>query len=223
MNWGRVSINTQETAWTQPLLSENGILGGSSFAVSASSEYSSSFQACKLFDGNTATGWAPSENGVSSNPYIIFYNPTPLKVTLLTCTYTSVGPSQRVQGLYVVGSNDNNEWSSKLASWSGDGSGTYSVNVNSTEFYKYHKIIITDANLGNRPGLNEITISATQLTYVLNSITFPYSHYSSDSYAPYIFLYGGGGECYVSSRTSTGMNLYNTSSATSCLYGTIGY
>lgn len=73
--------------WTQPVLSANGTMGGSSFAVSASSEYDTARPAYGAFDGVTGNDSANCWHSGSGFPsWIQFYNPKPLKVTKLTVT-----------------------------------------------------------------------------------------------------------------------------------------
>lgn len=227
MNWGQVATSSSEKTWTQPALSANGTWDGNDFAVKASHEASKG-QAWHAVDGSESTGW--SSYGGSLPVYYYFYYPTKLKwssIEIMNHNSNSVGS---IASLQIHGSDDDTNYES-LTSYQNSlykNKELWTVPVNSSKFYKYYRITITagkakGSGYSSMPGVQEFNINATYQTTVANSITFPYTHHSTDSYSPWIFLYGGDGECYVSSRLNTGLILHNTSSATSCLYGTIGY
>ena len=132
-----------ERSWIQPVLSANGTLGGSSFAVSSSSFLTDSVTGCgdiySAFDSSTDTYWR-SNTGIQ---YFIMYFPVPVKVSAIhirsqmqstrTDEYGSIATGK------VYGSNDNSTWVS-LYTINNSIRGAYSLNVNSSTFYNYYKV-----------------------------------------------------------------------------------
>ena len=157
------SFYGQEEAWTQPVLNSNGIMGGDSFAVSASSEYDSNFVAYHAFDGNTSTEWATLGN--STPCYISFYSPTPIKVSQLTMTNRNT--AETFTGGTVYGSNDGVNWTS-LTTYSNSvttGGAVWTISLSSnTNFYNYYKIEAASL-YGTNCGFANIGITATQMKY----------------------------------------------------------
>lgn len=150
----------QENDFTQPILGENGILGGDFFAVEASSEYSSR-KAYMSFDGKEDTKWGV--NNVSERTgWLIFYNPSPLKVKTINYTSSTDYPTEDGGNITIYGSNNNDVWEELYV---GDYQGATGVTkdwyVNSQDYYKYHKIEITDG-IHNYMGLGNLMISAKQ-------------------------------------------------------------
>ena len=151
--------------WTQPILSANGTLGGSSFAVSASSEFNSSWQAYMAFDGNyTSSGWVT--RGVQNPSWITFYNPVALNVTSLTFTNRHGGSnaSEVFTAGAIYGSNNNSDWT-EIKTYTNSVTaclGTWTVNLsNNSNYYKYYKITGTSFT-GTNNGFDNIAITATQ-------------------------------------------------------------
>lgn len=151
------------TRFIQPILSANGTLGGDSFAVACSSNFSGR-DAYKSFDGNSASKWGL---GNTSSGWLTFYNPKALKVKYITYTPSTDYPGEDGGNLTIYGSNDNSTWTSL---WTG----TYTANtqstfnVNSQAFYKYYKIEITNPT-SNYAGLGNLHISADEF---IASITY---------------------------------------------------
>ena len=148
--------------FVQPVLSANGTMGGKYFAVSASSEYSSSFQAYTAFDSSTTSEWATK--GTYNPSWITFYNPKPLKVTLLTmCNRTS---AEVFTGGNIYGSNDNSTWELLTAYTNSTtaASATWNIDLSSnTNYYNYYKIEGTSFT-GTNQGFTNIAITATYQT-----------------------------------------------------------
>lgn len=148
-----------ETTFVQPTLSANGTLGGSSFAVAASSEYSGR-EAYKGVDGNPSTRFGA--NNILPSHYI-WYNPNALKVTNIAIT-NPADAGNYISGYTLYGSNDNlvytiiasgtNTVSTANTLWN------LSANSNNT-FYKYHKLYWT----GNDTyvGFAQATLGATYI------------------------------------------------------------
>ena len=159
-----------ELPWTQPVLSANGTLGGDSFAVQASAEYSSSYAAWKAFDGiKTGTNvWRPNGTGSTGIPVtLIMYNPDPIKISNLTFTNYANYANNAPDAGTIYGSNDNSSYTS-ITSFTNDvqaKSAEWNVSMSSnTNFYKYYKIEFTQwqgASTGGR-NIAEIEITATE-------------------------------------------------------------
>lgn len=174
----------QPQNWVQPTLSSNGTLGGSSFAVSASNEYSSSYRAYKAFDGSSSTNWLASSYSNSDLPQsLIFYNETPINVQSIKITNRGTYATYATAG-NVYGCNDNSSWeligtftnttaTTTLANWNIDLS-------SNAEYYKYHKIEFTQATwstqASNGFGVNEVDITAYTRT-IVNSTEADYDFY----------------------------------------------
>ena len=87
--------------WTQPTLTSNGTVGGSSFACTgyATQQQGEFYYA---FDNNGATRWV----GYHVGCYITIYNPKKIKVSSINI----VTSDQHINGLSLFGSNDNSNW-----------------------------------------------------------------------------------------------------------------
>ena len=155
---GTYSTSTVDTPWSQPVLSANGTMGGSSFAVSADYE-AGGYLTWKAFDGNNSTGWS---NGISTG-YIIMYNPTAIKVSKFTIRNRSDLNRAFQTGNILAGNSQNNLTTiSNFSNSNSTAGSTWDINVNASSAYKYWKIDIT-ASIGGST-CAEITISATTTT-----------------------------------------------------------
>lgn len=145
-----------EETFVQPTLSANGTMGGSSFAVSASSAYSSEYAAWKAVDGSNSTFW---QTAATTSGSFTFYNPTPLKVTsLYLSAYQTTG--RQLKAGNIQGSNDNSTWTT-ITSWSGNTSLNLTVNMSSnTNFYNYYKINVTAVQANYAVSLRNLQITA---------------------------------------------------------------
>lgn len=149
--------------FAQPILTANGTLGGSSFAVSASNYYSADYAAYKAFNGSMNDGYSSSVNPSNQTIYLTFYNPVAIKVSALTFTNVPSGlTSSSPKAFSVQGSNDNSAWATI-------GSFTNENNTNGArwrvslhgDYYKYHRIVITSANTTQAyVNIGEIAITA---------------------------------------------------------------
>ena len=145
--------------WEQPVLTSDGVLGGSSFAVSAGT-FASGYDAYKAFDKNTTTAWC--SNVTNTKDFIVFYNPKPLIVKNINC----VNYNWITGGWEVYGSNDNVDY--KLLA-----SGTNTINTSGSswnmdlssneETFKYYKINCLTTLANQRVGMGELKITAQQL------------------------------------------------------------
>lgn len=158
------------TSWTQPTLSANGTLGGSSFAVEAESNYSD-YPAYHALD---STGWVGQR---STLPYFIFYNPKPLKVSNLTFSKGSyLFISCWILNFELYGSNDGSTWTF-ITQCNNPNPNTSPVshNISVSTGYKYYKIVpLTRKN--DYPAIANLVITA-QEENVTESTSSDYDFY----------------------------------------------
>jgi hypothetical protein len=150
------SYSGRETAFIRPNLSSNGTLGGSSFAVRGTL-ICNGCDYYAAFDGSSssAVGFTASAHD------IIFYNPTPIKVTALVCTLFSEALTTAGS---IYGSNDGSTWTF-IKSYT-NSSTTLSIDMSSnTNYYKYYKNSVTASNTNgyNYGVIYEIVITATYI------------------------------------------------------------
>ena len=122
---------TKDVTWVQPVLSSNGTMGGSSFAVQATA-HSGTNDAWKAFDNNNSTMY---EVGNGQSPHLYMYNPKPLKVTAISVSSSSY-PLRQFE---VRASNDFSNW---VVLTSGTASGnSYTISLsNNNNYYKYYDL-----------------------------------------------------------------------------------
>ena len=144
----------------QPILTQNGTIGADSFAVAASTEATNRY-AYKSFDGQSNTKWGV--NNISSKTgWLTFYNPNPLKVKSITYNASSDFPTEDGGDIKILGSNDNSSWESLYdGNFTGAANAIIEFEINSSKYYKYHKIEITNGK-STWLGLGNITINALE-------------------------------------------------------------
>ena len=103
----------QNVAWTQPKLTANGTMGGTSFACNQSASYSSTTIAFRCFNGDTTTSgetnrWQINNLNTSTEYYIYWYNPVALNISNLKVWNEEA--NLVVKGYTLYGSNDNSSW-----------------------------------------------------------------------------------------------------------------
>lgn len=132
---------TPESTWTQPTLSSNGTLGGSTFAVYCSTPLYSDWYVYKAFDNNNSTAWATTISSDIFPVELIIYNPIPLKVTSFSWqTYDS---NRYPTEWEWYGSNDNTTYT--LLDSGTNSSNDFILNFNPNNYYKYYKFKILAA------------------------------------------------------------------------------
>ena len=129
------------TPWTQPTLSDNGVVGHNSFAVKAN-EYISNSSAdsgpiWKAFDANTATYW---RSGTTSG-WVEIYNPQPLKISSIVWGYFY----NYIRTGTVLGSFDRSSWDT-LCVFDNNTAAAVTMNVTSNALYKWIRIVINNVN-----------------------------------------------------------------------------
>ncbi len=169
-NSGTAKTQLIEEQWVQPVLSANGTLGGSSFAVASSSDYSTSYLPYMAFRSDFDTSYWHSASQTDNNWYLIFYNPTAIKVSKLDLTIYST--SHIPTGGKLQGSNNGTSWTDVCSftnTTATNQSDKFVIDARSnTTFYKYYKILFTGSS-STYVNIGEVVIWAT---YLVNS--FPY-------------------------------------------------
>lgn len=140
--------------YPRPVLTQNGTLGGNSFAVYASSQYNTSEDYAPYVSFKNLRGAysAISEDGVTiseSNPWeYIMYFPKAICITEINMLNRSSYPHAPQKG-YIEGSNDNISYTTlcSFTNSNNDVSGTWNISIpNSNQgFYTYYKFKFTSA------------------------------------------------------------------------------
>lgn len=150
-----------EGSWTRPNLTANGVMGGSSYAASASSTWSSNY-AYRAFDGITTAGncWESS----ASPSTLTFYSPVPIKATSFTFRnyYANTSSTNTPNTVVISGSNDNSTWT-QLKSYTNTNftaNATWTVNITNNNYYKYYRFSVSAG--GAYMFIVELDITATQ-------------------------------------------------------------
>jgi len=155
------SYGAVEMAFVQPALGANGTLGGSSFAVYASAEYTDNY-AYKAADNNASTEYI---GGVAADYYYTWYNPAALKVSSISMT-NRAGAGNAFTGYTLYSSNDNSSWTTLVTGTNSTTGGyavwTISVPSEYREFYKYYKLYISSVSSGYS-GCTQATLNATYM------------------------------------------------------------
>ncbi|MBR2526849.1 hypothetical protein IKE67_10350 [bacterium] len=160
-----------EEQWVQPVLGANGTLGGSTFAVAASSEYSTSYQACNAFKTDFDDSVWLSAAQTNKQWYLTFYNPTAIKVSKIDLTIhsTSYIPS----GGKLQGSNNGTSWTDVCSftnTTATNQADKFVIDARSNAtFYKYYRILFTGSNNASYVSIGEVVIWAT---YLVNSLPY---------------------------------------------------
>lgn len=176
-----------EKAWTQTILTENGVVGGTNCACTSSEvAYINGsprgyYEVFRAFNGLTTkntvylSGYWKTGNAcslMSETGYITYYTPTPIKVSKVTFdrpdflvysgprdtgAYLGVG-GRPVNKASVYGSNDNTNWT--LLKTADTPSGVID-GIQSPDFYKYIKIQSVETKEHKEPIFVNVKIQAT--------------------------------------------------------------
>lgn len=172
-------VVSNEEVFVQPTLDSDGIMGGSSFACSASSALPPSSAgdlpygpAYYAFDGNNNTAWHGDQAVFPAS--ITFYSPYPLKATSITITnWSYTGGNTGMTAGLVEGSNDNSTWSTVGSFGNTDTSPSSSWDIllpSNTQFYKYYRITCLDSDY-NYAVIGSIRINGTYINTSLPAYT----------------------------------------------------
>lgn len=180
-----VQVDGEE--WVSPNnLSSNGTLGGDTFAVYASNNWDANlFPAWKMFDGDGSTCWY----NTSTPTDLIFYNPEPVRLTMMRFVNREDAPNYTFTSGTVYGSNDNVTYTT-IGTFVNNATGAgedYNIleegGLTSPDFYKYYKVSLTGATqngtgmssvymlgykMGNKTVYNPLRYTTTVPTYSSN-------------------------------------------------------
>ena len=151
------------STFTQPVLTSNGTLGGSTCAALTGPSTSSSVvnNAYKIFDGDTSTNpfsWNWYVDG--SSWYWEFYCPNAIKISSFTEVWTNTGSYYIPTYTDVYGSSNGINWTLITSYTRTDFNNiNQTVTVNSPTFYKYHKV---ECRGNGYTMLKEVTLTATK-------------------------------------------------------------
>ena len=215
IQYGQISLSTTTQAFSQPTLTANGTLGGSKFAVSASSQTSSGYAAWYAMDSSTSTYWC---NDHSKSSWFIFYNPTALRITKVVATQVS---GYTFASVSVQGSNNNSAYTNITSTLTNNSTTKDTITLTNTNYYKYYKFSFTSSSY---PAVCNFAISAYYQTSALNSIIFPQSFSNTKYGCSFGYVGANTGGAYISSKTTTGISLagVDSSSSSACYIG-VGY
>lgn len=169
---------SEETEWTQPILSSNGTLGGSDYACLASTEQ---YPAYYAFNGNSSDYWGPSSPSVPQ--FVIFYSPNPIK---LTSVYFNFKEDAEVYSAGKIEASNDNSTYTQVGSFSGNSSVGLTVYLDTQgKAYKYYKYTFT-AHHGSFWGkanitqvgkeVLELSVETTKPGLWLSNLTSPVSN-----------------------------------------------
>lgn len=138
--------------FVRPNLTSNGTMGKNAFAVDMASSQTYRSMAYNAVSSNTSFSVQINANDC----WYDFYNPDALKISELVCKFKngSVYPTE----MSLQGSNDGGNWEN-VANWSGTGSANITFSVNSTKYYKYHRLTFVIS--GSYTKLLDLGITAT--------------------------------------------------------------
>lgn len=151
-----------EQTFSQPTLSANGTLGGSSFAVYSNSVNAASVDTYKAVDGDNSTRWQQLDG--ATGVYFVFYNPNALKVSNLNIRNLD-GWNYAITGYTIYGSNDNSNWTTITSGTNSviTASANWDISIPEANkgFYKYYKIYASSVSVVAE--IATLTISATYI------------------------------------------------------------
>ena len=158
---------TTEREFVQPILTKNGEISGSSFAVEADGEYDSSRPAYKAFDGQTILNNASTDqwhSGYGQPHWIKFYNPVPLAVSKITI-YNGAANVLPLDWEFQY--SDNNEDWETLASGTNTeltANGEWSFDVTNSGQHKYYRFYTSSGSGTDTSylGITEIKITGKE-------------------------------------------------------------
>ena len=123
--------------FSQPVLSANGTIGGSSFAVTAVNTDSRT-QPYYAFDSNKSDTFTAGWLSKASNNYLEWYNPNPINITKLVIQYQTSSASSvgYISSWKIAASNDNINYTNILSGTTSN-YGVATITISHTGYYKY--------------------------------------------------------------------------------------
>ena len=169
--------------WTQPILTENGVVGEDSFAVACEKQYNANVPAWKAFNGTIVADtnndrWQINSVTLGTYYWIGWYNPTELKINTLQ-VYNGQN-SYHCGAWYIAASNDNSTWIT-LKSGTNKNTGANTawnpINLNMTKGYKYFRLYV-QPTATNSMQIGEIQITAQEVIGVVEGTPDDYDYKS---------------------------------------------
>lgn len=162
--------------WEQPILSSNGNMYDSNFAVEATDELGG-WPAYAPFSNGAIEGWASSRtNPSTSNPiYYEIWSKNPIKIQTIVMKNRSSYATEMLGDFVLQGTNEwyNSDSWVDLATFQNRNtteSANVTFDVNATEFYTSYRFVITsaaDGSTSKRVSIGQLTITA-QANLLLN-------------------------------------------------------
>lgn len=173
--------------WTQPVLTANGTMGGSSFACTQSDYYTENDgrkqEAWRMFSSSNTEEWQINDVSKSKTYWASWYNPKPLKITKLQVVNAANTDSQYSPATLVLeGSNDNSSWTTLGTTNNSNvtANSTWDATISSTGWYKYYRIVVTPRSI-SAVMVNKLKITALERN-VINGTASDYSYIENQNY-----------------------------------------
>lgn len=204
---GYVATSSSQVVWTNPkLTNSNGIWNGNYFAVKGIDN------AYILFDGDTTSTRGYTGSNQPLNIYV--YNPIPIKLTLYNQVavsgYAYKYPPHEVT---IAVSNDEVEWTNLVikAALNRSNFSETPISLNTDVYARYVRMTYYNSDYTAQCYLREIMLKGIVKTESQNSITFPIAFRDTNYSYCLSFQNSSGADTYVTTKTTTGMSLSNTS------------
>lgn len=158
--------------FVQPVLTQNGTIGGGSFAVSADSEETAYDRyAWKAFDNDVTTMWA--SGGGANQGWIEIYNPDPLNITSVYWTFPSsyTGHNPATLGIYAGDSENNLTLIATIDTQSIYTGSSFTLDLSAnTNYYKIYRFeTLGQVHTNTQLVCGEMTITATEKALIETS------------------------------------------------------
>lgn len=151
--------------WTQPILSNNGTMGGNTFACNQSSYLNTNRLAWKAFDEDNQI-YEDNWHSANGHPaYIEWYNPNPLKISNIKIrNRDSDGSFINEYAIYYSDDNSNWVWLQAGNSTNQTAYSEWNISIN-TDAHKYWRLVCHSSS-GNNNGytaIQHIALTATEM------------------------------------------------------------
>lgn len=157
--------------WTQPVLTANGTMGGSSFAVDSDITQYSGLDVFNAFNGITSGSDCFHSVSGATTGYIDMYNPEAINVTNIKI-YNQNAANRASSAGNIYGSNNGTDWTlitayTNLVQTAG---GTWDISLSgNTAYYKYYRLESTAGGSDSYWTINEIELTANIAIGIQNS------------------------------------------------------
>lgn len=162
LSYANDNSTSAELAFQQPVLTANGTLGGSTFAVTANQNTASAY----LPFSGSGTGITSTSTPSTASPFeITIYNPVAVKLSDISMQ--NPANSTNVWSTMVLyGSNSNGAWTeiSRHNNNIRTANGWGSLGVNPNAYYKYYKLSFTSNTANAVVGIQRISLSGTYIS-----------------------------------------------------------